>query len=143
MLFCFSQANNEAPQTHIQLEVIDILGSSTYFDGVVEGTPHIGGDWGVLYISHDHSIKFSACIGHSTNNQAEMMDLKLLVQLVVEHGIQNVQMMEDSHLVIDWMRLKKIPKEHLTQAFVWGANFYCFHNPSDYILHIIGNEINW
>ena len=38
------------------------------------------------------------------------MALKISVQLVVEHGIQNIQMMEDSHLVIDWMRLKKSPR---------------------------------
>ena len=59
----------------------------SYFDGVSQGTPTMGGAGGVLYISNAHWTKFSAGIDTFTNNRAELLVLKLLLQLALLKGV--------------------------------------------------------
>ena len=49
-------------------------------------------------------------IGRSTNNYAKMIILKLVMLLALSRCVQKIHVWGDSKLVIDWMNLKRSPK---------------------------------
>lgn len=54
----------------------------------------------MLHLSNSHSLKFTAELGNGTNNFSELMALKLVLALGLEHGVSHLQVFGDSLLVI-------------------------------------------
>ena len=63
-----------------------------------------GGTWGVIHLSNSHSINFKFGMGNGSNNFSELISLKLVLTLALEHGVAHLQVSGDSLLVIKWMR---------------------------------------
>jgi ribonuclease HI len=57
-----------------------------------------------LYLSDSHYFKFKLELVRSTNNKVELMALKLIFMIVVENGVQKIQIMGNFMVVINWMR---------------------------------------
>ena len=73
-----------------------------YFDGSTSGDPKICGVGGALFILDDHFYTFKAGLGIGTNNFAELIGLKLLLTLSLQHNFKHLQIFGDSQLVINW-----------------------------------------
>ena len=56
----------------------------------------------MLFISDDHYYTFKAGLGFGTNNYAELIGLKLLLTLSLQHNYKHLQIFGDSQLVINW-----------------------------------------
>ena len=85
----------------VEAEVIDKTYPWGYFDGLASGDPKICGVGGVLFISDDHFYTFKAGLGFGTNKYAELIGLKLLLTLSLEHNYKHLQIFGDSQLVIN------------------------------------------
>ena len=83
-------------------EVIDKTFPWGYFDGSASRDPKICGVRGVLFISEDHFFTFKAGLGFGTNNFAELIGLKLLLTLPLQHNDKQLHIFGDSQLVINW-----------------------------------------
>ena len=70
--------------------------------GSASGDPKICGFGGVLFISDDHCFTFKAGLGFGTNNYAELIGLKLLLTLSLQHNYKHLQNFGDLQLVINW-----------------------------------------
>jgi ribonuclease HI len=57
---------------------------------------------GVLYLKENHRISFKAVVGEGTNNRAELYALWLLMRPAFEKGLEQLQILGDSKLVISW-----------------------------------------
>jgi hypothetical protein len=51
------------------------------------GSPLVGRDGGLLYLSLSHYFKFKARLGGSTDNKTKVMVLKLIFMIIVENGV--------------------------------------------------------
>ena len=72
-------------------EVIDKSYPWGYFDGSASGDPKICGAGGVLFIYDDHFYTFKAGLGIGTNNFVELIGLKLLLTLSLQHNFKQLQ----------------------------------------------------
>ena len=70
--------------------------------GSASGDPKICGAGGVLFISDDHYFTFKAGLDFGTNNFVELIGLKLLPTLSLEHNYKHLHIFGDSQLVINW-----------------------------------------
>jgi ribonuclease HI len=75
-----------------------------FFDGVAQHTPTIGGARGILHISENHHIAFSAGLGEATNNYSELMALYLILLLALENNIRHLNIFGDSMFAIQVMK---------------------------------------
>jgi ribonuclease HI len=82
-------------ETHISIDI-----PWDFFDGAAQGTPSLGGDEGIIFLSEDKSISFSARLNQATNNYIELMALKLTLLLEKEKGISHLNICGDSLLTI-------------------------------------------
>jgi ribonuclease HI len=87
------------------VEIIDKSSPWTYFDGASLGDPPLGEAGGTIYFHDSHSIRFKVELGYSTNKFFELVDLKLLLTLALEYGINHIQFFVDSLMVIKRMRM--------------------------------------
>ena len=70
-------------------------------DRIPKGFNGVGG---VLYFSNDYSIFLKLGLGHGSNKYVEMKTLLILFRVAQNRGIRNLQVYEDSSLVIKWMK---------------------------------------
>jgi hypothetical protein len=66
---------------------IDNIGVWRYFGKDIQGNPPKDGVECIIFLNDTHKIKFNASLGEGTNNFAKLFALRLLLRLVVEHGI--------------------------------------------------------
>ena len=78
-----------------------MIGAWACLDRAAQGEPSVGGVGGILYLSNSHLLKFKAGIGRSTNNKAELFALKPILRMAVERGVQKLQGIGVSKVVID------------------------------------------
>jgi len=73
-----------------------------FFDGACQGVPGYCGAGAVLFIdmSQYYLVRFAA--GQGTNNRAEFFALWILLKTAIDKGINQLQGMGDSKLVIKW-----------------------------------------
>ena len=71
-----------------------------FFYGSAIGNPQLCGAVGILFLTVDHFITFKAGLGVGTNNMAKLYVLKLLLILALNKQITNIQVFNDSLLVI-------------------------------------------
>ena len=69
---------------------------------MASGDPKICGARGVLFIFDDHFFTFKAGLGFGTNNFVELIGLKLLLTLFLQHNYKHLHIFGDSQLVINW-----------------------------------------
>lgn len=58
----------------------------------------------ILHLSNSHYLKFKACTCESSNNRAEHLASNLVLTLVIDRGVQKLKVMEDSLLIINWLK---------------------------------------
>ena len=81
----------------------------SYFDGLSQGTPALGGTCGILYLYDFHWIKFVVGIWERTTaNITDLYALKILLVFSIMKGVQKLRIFVDSKFVIDWNR-QRIP----------------------------------
>jgi ribonuclease HI len=85
-----------------QPESIDKSRPWDFFDGASQNDNQSCGGGAVLYLSDNHFFKIKMGLGQGTNNYAELMALKLLLQFSGEKGVQSIQIFGDSMNVINW-----------------------------------------
>ena len=90
-----------APQI-LKTAEIDKSYAQGFFDGACQGYQGICGVGGFLFLKDNHSFSFKAALGIGTNNWAEMYALWLLMRLASEKGINQLQVLGDSNLILDW-----------------------------------------
>jgi ribonuclease HI len=93
---------------HISMEEIDHVRCWSYFDGASQN--NVGGASGILYLDEHHWLKYVVGLGNISNNKAKILSLKMLIMVARDKGVQNLQILGDSKLIIDWFRLKRPPK---------------------------------
>lgn len=71
-------------------EEIDQDGACTYFDRAAQGDPRLGGAGGVLFLKHNHFLKFKAGLGVGSKKYVELMALKLLFSLAIEKSVSKL-----------------------------------------------------
>ena len=49
-----------------------------------------GGTWGVIHLSNSHCINFKFGMGNGSNNFSELISLKLVLNLDLEHGVAHL-----------------------------------------------------
>ena len=108
-------------------EHIDKASPWGYFDGSAPRVPQICGAGGLLYLFDEHYFTFSAGLGLGTNNYAELLALKLLINLDLKQGVQTLQIFGDSQLVINWVsgkfRINNILLTQVLQEVIRISNF--------------------
>lgn len=75
----------------------------------------MGGVGGILYATKSSFTSFSAGLGPSTNNRAELMAVKILLKLAISKGIECIQIYGDSKLVVDWLYKIRPPRNIILQ----------------------------
>ena len=85
-------------------EILDEFEPWDYFDGMAQVELSVGCAGGILFFSETHFITSKAEIGTSTNNKAELLALKLILSLAIGRRVQNLHVIRDSVLIINWMR---------------------------------------
>lgn len=58
----------------------------------------------VLHVSASHSFNLKMGLGLGTNNYAELIALKLLLNFVGGKGIRSLRILGDSMVVINWVK---------------------------------------
>lgn len=87
-----------------------------YFDGASQGDPPLGGSGGVIYFLNKHKLQAKFAPGHCTNNKAKLATLHLVLNLAINNNITQLQVFEDSKMVVDWVnRNIQINAPHLQQ----------------------------
>jgi hypothetical protein len=76
-----------------------------FFDGSSQGHPPNCGVGVVLYISHNHYIHIIYVSRGRTNNRVELIARWTLLETAKEKNFPNLQVFDDSRLVIDWERV--------------------------------------
>jgi ribonuclease HI len=72
-----------------------------FFDGTNQGSPGIYGARVILYLNAGHyDFKYGAHLG--SNNRAEFYALWILLKAAVEKGLDKLQVMGHSKLLMDW-----------------------------------------
>jgi len=61
-----------------------------------------------MFLSLNHFFKIKMGLGSGTNNFAELMALKLLLQFVGEKEVRSIQLFGDSMNVINWSQKSQI-----------------------------------
>lgn len=84
-----------------------------FFYHASQGEPALGGAWGIIFSSDDVGIKFAAGLGQCSNKRAELLALKMVLQLSLSKNLTRQQVFGDSEIVINWMQLNKPPKKFL------------------------------
>jgi ribonuclease HI len=74
-----------------------------YFDGASQNDGQTCGGGAVLHLSDAHFFNLKLGLGPGTNNYAELMALKLLLNFAGEKGIRSIQIFGDSMVVINWV----------------------------------------
>ena len=74
-----------------------------FFDGASQGDPPLGGSGAVLYMPNKQKIQAKFVQGHCTNNKAELAALHLVLELALNHNINQMQIFGDSKMVVDWV----------------------------------------
>ena len=72
-----------------------------FFDGTSQNIACGGG--AVLHLSQQHFFHFQMGLGEGTNNFAELLSLKLLLQFALEKGCKHLQIFGDSLIIINWV----------------------------------------
>lgn len=72
-------------------EVIDKSGAWAYFDMAAQGEPLIGGAGGITYLT-------------LTGTNSKRAWVKLILRVEADKGVQKIQIIGDSLLVIEWMK---------------------------------------
>lgn len=103
----------------------------------------MGGVGGILFFIGDHWIKFSAGLGKSSNNKVELLVLKLVLGITIEKGIRKVQIMQDSLLVIEWMK-RIINMENINLRIIFeGVQNFSIVIPSVNFVHVYRERNKW
>jgi ribonuclease HI len=76
----------------------------SFFDETWKRNSNISSVECLLYFSHSHFIKFKAWIGLRSNNYAELQALRLLLKCAKDQNIKNMQVFNNSSLVINWIK---------------------------------------
>ena len=84
--------------------VIDKSSCWRFFYGAFQGSNQLCGLGGIIYFSDNHYLTFKATIGWGTNNLTELFTLKPLLKKVSNSGIKELQVLDDSMLVVKWMQ---------------------------------------
>jgi hypothetical protein len=69
-----------------------------------QGSLSINGSWCILYMLENHVTAFKPTYGDGTNNRAKIYDLWFLLKLALDRGVSNIQIMDDSNIIIDWVK---------------------------------------
>jgi ribonuclease HI len=90
-----------------------------YSDGASRGNPGMASAGGVIYSPTGEIVhELSKSLGIATNNVAEYLALKLILERAVEMGIRNVEVFMDSKLVVEQMNGRwKINNQFLKMIF--------------------------
>ena len=101
------------------LEVdIDRTSPWAYFDGAAQN--NVCGGGAVLFFAESHFFVISMGLGGGTNNFAELMSLKLLLNFALEKGCNDLNILGDSMNVINWINqiqeCRHLRLAHILQA---------------------------
>lgn len=94
----------------IEAEVIDHSLPWAYFDGSAQELGCGGG--AILHLSDTHSFKIQMGLGRGTNNYAEFLTAKFLIQYALHKHCTHLQLFGDSRLIVNW-----INKKHICNAY--------------------------
>ena len=72
-----------------------------FFDGASQGDPPLGSSGAILYLPNKQKIQAKFAPGHYTNNKAELEALHLVLELALNHNINQMQIFGDSKMVVD------------------------------------------
>jgi ribonuclease HI len=75
-----------------------------YFDGASKNDVQNCGGGVVLYLTNTHYFNLTMGLGSGTNNYVELMALKVLLTIFRERGIDTLQLLGDSMVVLNWIR---------------------------------------
>lgn len=56
----------------------------------------------LVFIRDSHVISFKATVGEGSKNKAELYALWLLLKIAMKRGLNGLQVMGDSKLVVEW-----------------------------------------
>ena len=73
-----------------------------FFDGASQGDPPLGGSGAVLYMPNKQKIQAKFAPGHCTNNKVELTTLHLVLELPLNHNINQMQIFGDSKMLVEW-----------------------------------------
>lgn len=80
---------------------IDLMIPWVFFDGSSQGHPSIGGVGIVLYANHSHYFHIRDTLARGTNIKVEFVSLSMLLHFANMKGINKLQILGDSKVVID------------------------------------------
>ena len=69
----------------------------------------MGGARGIIHLSPSRSIHFAVGLGDSSNNQAKFVAVNILLRLSLELGVDRLQAVGDSLLVVVCLKEHKAP----------------------------------
>jgi len=93
------------PRVSVMLE-LDFGIPWGFFDGACQGHPPVCGVGVFLCINHNHYIHVCYAPERGTNDRAEFIALRTLLEIASIKDVKKLQIMGDSKLVIDWARKK-------------------------------------
>ena len=71
----------------------------------------MGGVGGIIHIPPSRSIHFATGLGEASNNQSEFPVINILLRLALELGMDRLQVVGDSLLVVDCLKEHKAPMD--------------------------------
>lgn len=93
-----------------------------YTDGGARGNPGLAGV-GVVIQMDNETKTFKKFIGHATNNQAEYQAVILALQKAKDLGLENLDFILDSELIVNQLNQKyKVKNQELGSLFVKAWN---------------------
>ena len=78
-----------------------------FVDGASQGRPRMGGAGGIIHLSFSKSLHFAAGLGEASNNQAKFAAVNILSRVSLGLGVDRLQVISDSLLVMDCLKNHK------------------------------------
>ena len=88
---------------------VDNSFSWAFVDGASQGRPRTGGARGIIHLSSSRSLHFAAGLGEASNNQAKFAAVNILLRVSLGLGVDKLQVIGDSLLVMDCLNNHKPP----------------------------------
>jgi ribonuclease HI len=84
--------------------LIDKFNDWGSYDGASQDLVGFSSASGLVFISDSHCLKFKEKLGPSSNNHAKLLALRFLLNIVINKGVQQLQVFEVSSFVINLMK---------------------------------------
>ena len=99
-------------------EVINLNVLWSYFDGATHGEPRVCGIEDLLNLSENHWFRFQVGLGHGSNNFIDLSDLRLLLCLAMEKGLDGIHIFGDTQIIVNWINGKNIIHNLLLESLL-------------------------